>query len=261
MGQILGNTLASRNYKAMASVARSQGRARLAAHNLKASNLEEEARADTRLAARNMGRVRENQASGQSSERARRASSGFAPTGSALQNELALADVFEKTLSDMVLSHSIADQNKRSAAMASRQQGILEMMQAGTQANQYARLAKSSRNAAWIQGGSTLLSGTLGALSSTGAGQGDGVSSPAASSPSSTATAGTTLPSWLTPALSSGQSAYDLSGNFLQWSPGGVTSGRESTTNAGNSLSQLLMALLGRQGSDQPRQPRQPRQP
>lgn len=69
MGQILGNTLASRNYKAMASVARSQGRARQAAHNLKASNLEEEARADTRLAARNMGRVRENQASGQSSER------------------------------------------------------------------------------------------------------------------------------------------------------------------------------------------------
>ena len=51
MGQIIGNALSSGNYRTMASVARSQGRAQQAAYNLKANNLEEEARADSRLAA------------------------------------------------------------------------------------------------------------------------------------------------------------------------------------------------------------------
>lgn len=44
MGQIIGNALSSGNYRTMASVARSQGRAQQAAYNLKANNLEEEAR-------------------------------------------------------------------------------------------------------------------------------------------------------------------------------------------------------------------------
>lgn len=158
MGQIIGNALSSGNYRTMASVARSQGRAQQAAYNLKANNLEEEARADSRLAALNMSRMRENQASNQASARARQASSGFAAEGSSMQNELALADVFEKSIADMALSNALSDSGKRTAAMASRQQGRLSMMQADAQAGQYNRLAKSSRNAAWIQGASTLLS-------------------------------------------------------------------------------------------------------
>ena len=150
MGQIIGNALSSGNYRTMASVARSQGRAQQAAYNLKANNLEEEARADSSLAALNMSRMRENQASNQASARARQASSGFAAEGSSMQNELALADVFEKSIADMALSNALSDSGKRTAAMASRQQGRLSMMQADAQATQYNRLAKSARNAAWI---------------------------------------------------------------------------------------------------------------
>ena len=58
-----------------------------------------------------------------------------------------------------------------------------------------------------------------------------------------------TAPSWLTGALSSGQSAYDLSGNFLQWSPGTISSSRASSTNAGSALNDLLVALLGQSAS------------
>ena len=162
MGQIIGNALSSGNYRTMASVARSQGRAQQAAYNLKANNLEEEARADSRLAALNMSRMRENQASNQASARVRQASSGFAAEGSSMQNELALADVFEKSIADMALSNALSDSGKRTAAMASRQQGRLSMMQADAQAGQYNRLAKSARNAAWIQGASTLLSAAAG---------------------------------------------------------------------------------------------------
>lgn len=137
MGQIIGNALSSGNYRTMASVARSQGRAQQAAYNLKANNLEEEARADSRLASLNMSRMRENQASNQASARARQASSGFAAEGSSMQNELALADVFEKSIADMALSNALSDSGKRTAAMASRQQGRLSMMQADAQAGQY----------------------------------------------------------------------------------------------------------------------------
>lgn len=255
MGQIIGNALSSGNYRTMASVARSQGRAQQAAYNLKANNLEEEARADSRLAALNMSRMRENQASNQASARARQASSGFAAEGSSMQNELALADVFEKSIADMALSNALSDSGKRTAAMASRQQGRLSMMQADAQAGQYNRLAKSARNAAWIQGASILLSAAAGGIAATPeetaptatagtsgkATAGGGASGTSAGA----ATAGTTLPSWLTGALSSGQSAYDLSGNFLQWSPGTISSSRASSTNAGSALNDLLVALLG----------------
>ena len=260
MGQIIGNALSSGNYRTMASVARSQGRAQQAAYNLKANNLEEDARADSRLAALNMSRMRENQASNQASARARQASSGFAAEGSSMQNELALADVFEKSIADMALSNALSDSGKRTAAMASRQQGRLSMMQADAQAGQYNRLAKSARNAAWIQGASTLLSAAAGGIAATpeetaaptatvgtsgkatAGGRASGASAGAAS-------AGTTLPSWLTGALSSGQSAYDLSGNFLQWSPGTISSSRASSTNAGSALNDLLVALLGQSAS------------
>lgn len=257
MGQIIGNALSSGNYRTMASVARSQGRAQQAAYNLKANNLEEEARADSRLAALNMSRMRENQASNQASARARQASSGFAAEGSSMQNELALADVFEKSIADMALSNALSDSGKRTAAMASRQQGRLSMMQADAQAGQYNRLAKSARNAAWIQGASTLLSAAAGGIAATP----EETAAPTATAGTSgkatagggasagAATAGTTLPSWLTGALSSGQSAYDLSGNFLQWSPGTISSSRASSTNAGSALNDLLVALLGQSAS------------
>lgn len=252
MGQIIGNALSSGNYRTMASVARSQGRAQQAAYNLKANNLEEEARADSRLAALNMSRMRENQASNQASARARQASSGFAAEGSSMQNELALADVFEKSIADMALSNALSDAGKRTAAMASRQQGRLSMMQADAQATQYNRLAKSARNAAWIQGASTLLSAAAGGIAATPeetaptatAGT-SGKATAGGGASAGAATAGTTLPSWLTGALSSGQSAYDLSGNFLQWSPGTISSSRASSTNAGSALNDLLVALLG----------------
>lgn len=248
MGQIIGNALSSGNYRTMASVARSQQ----AAYNLKANNLEEEARADSRLAALNMSRMRENQASNQASARARQASSGFAAEGSSMQNELALADVFEKSIADMALSNALSDSGKRTAAMASRQQGRLSMMQADAQAGQYNRLAKSARNAAWIQGASTLLSAAAGGIAATPeetaptatAGT-SGKATAGGGASAGAATAGTTLPSWLTGALSSGQSAYDLSGNFLQWSPGTISSSRASSTNAGSALNDLLVALLG----------------
>lgn len=252
MGQIIGNALSSGNYRTMASVARSQGRAQQAAYNLKANNLEEEARADSRLAALNMSRMRENQASNQASARARQASSGFAAEGSSMQNELALADVFEKSIADMALSNALSDSGKRTAAMASRQQGRLSMMQADAQAGQYNRLAKSARNAAWIQGASTLLSAAAGGIAATPeetaptatAGT-SGKATAGGGASAGAATAGTTFPSWLTGALSSGQSAYDLSGNFLQWSPGTISSSRASSTNAGSALNDLLVALLG----------------
>lgn len=256
MGQIIGNALSSGNYRTMASVARSQGRAQQAAYNLKANNLEEEARADSRLAALNMSRMRENQASNQASARARQASSGFAAEGSSMQNELALADVFEKSIADMALSNALSDSGKRTAAMASRQQGRLSMMQADAQAGQYNRLAKSARNAAWIQGASTLLSAAGGiavtpeetaAPTATAGTSGKATAGGGASA--GAATAGTTLPSWLTGALSSGQSAYDLSENFLQWSPGTISSSRASSTNAGSALNDLLVALIGQSAS------------
>nr|DAQ29914.1 MAG TPA: hypothetical protein [Caudoviricetes sp.] len=240
----------------MASVARSQGRAQQAAYNLKANNLEEEARADSRLAALNMSRMRENQASNQASARVRQASSGFAAEGSSMQNELALADVFEKSIADMALSNALSDSGKRTAAMASRQQGRLSMMQADAQAGQYNRLAKSARNAAWIQGASTLLSAAGGIAATpeetaapTATAGTSGKATAGGGASAGAATAGTTLPSWLTGALSSGQSAYDLSGNFLQWSPGTISSSRASSTNAGSALNDLLVALLGQSAS------------
>lgn len=249
MGQIIGNTLAARNYKAQAAVARSEGRARQAAYDGKARNLEEEVRADSHLAARSMGRQRENQANTQASARVQRASSGLTAEGSGQQNELALADIFEKSIADMALSNAISDSNKRTAVMGARQQGQLAMMQADAEATQYRRLGKSAQNAAWIQGMMTLLSGVMGGIEA--GGEEDGTSAAgeqvgtAGGAGTGVATAGSTLPSWATGAMAAGQSAYDLTGNALQWSPGTVQVGRASTTNAGNALNDLLAALLG----------------
>lgn len=107
------------------------------------------------------------------------------------------------------------------------------------------------------QGRSTLLSAAAGGIAATPeetaaptatAGT-SGKATAGGGASSGAATAGTTLPSWLTGALSSGQSAYDLSGNFLQWSPGTISSSRASSTNAGSALNDLLVALLGQSAS------------
>lgn len=265
MGQIVGNALAARNYKAQATVARHEGRARQAAYNNKANNLEEESRADSHLAALNMTRQRGNQTAAQSSARASRASIGLTSEGSGMQGELALADIFEKSIGDMALSNALSDNNKRTAATTTRQQGRLAMMQADAQSTQYGRLAKSSQNAAWIQGTSTILSSLLGGLggdapasdsSAPSTGGTSGKSAPGTTSTPGTdtgaaATTGTTLPAWATNAFSAGQSAYDLTGSFLQYSPGTVNAGKNSNTNAGNALNDLLLALLG-QANNQP---------
>lgn len=260
MGQIIGNAMAVRNYRAQASIAQSQGRARQAAYDGKARSLEEEARADSHLAARNMSRQRDNQASAQASARTQRASSGLSAEGSGLQNELSLADIFQKSISDMALSNAISDNNKRTAAMGTRQQGRLAMMQADAEAAQYRRQGKSARNAALIQGVTTLLSGALGAAGSAmsgtepaaspsataaAAGSGAGAGAQPASGAASGSAVGSRLPAWATGALSSGQTAYDLTGNFLQWSPSTIQTNEKSTTNAGNALQDLLTALLG----------------
>lgn len=271
MGQIIGNALAARNYKAQASIAQSQGRARQAAYDGKARNLEEEARADSHLAARSMGRQRENQANTGATARTQRAASGLTAEGSGLQNELALADIFEKSIADMSLSHAISDSNKRTSAMGMRQQGRLAMMQADAEATQLRRQGKSAQNAAWIQGTTTLLSAAIGGagtgMAGAGAAGGESAVSSAVSSAGGAAggsasgagaqagagmgagsVVGASLPAWAKGAMSSGQSAYDLTGNFLQWSPGTVQASKESTTNAGNySLHDLLVALLGRE--------------
>ncbi|PNC18853.1 hypothetical protein CXU22_03395 [Akkermansia muciniphila] len=260
MGQIVGNALAARNYKAQAAVAKSQGRARQAAYDGRARGLEEEARADSHLAARSMGRQRENQANAGVSARSQRASSGVTAEGSGLQNELALADIFEKSIADMSLSNAISDSNKRTGAMGARQQGRLAMMQADAEATQYRRQGKSAQNAAWIQGATTLLSAALGGMGAGMSGEGTGAEAGAAAGSGGQAAsgagggsvvggmAGSSLPAWATGAMSAGQSAYDLTGNFLQWSPGTVPTSKGSTTNAGNTLNDLLIALLGREG-------------
>ena len=136
------------------------------------------------------------------------------------------------------------------------------MMQADAQATQYNRLAKSARNAAWIQGASTLLSAAGGIAATpeetapTATAGTSGKATAGGGASAGAATAGTTLPSWLTGALSSGQSAYDLSGNFLQWSPGTISSSRASSTNAGSALNDLLVALLGQSAAPSSTTPR-----
>nr|DAV68174.1 MAG TPA: hypothetical protein [Bacteriophage sp.] len=262
MGQIIGNALAARNYKAQASIAQSQGRARQAAYDGKARSLEEEARADSHLAARSMGRQRENQANGGATARTQRAASGLTAEGSGLQNELALADIFEKSIADMSLSNAISDSNKRTSAMGMRQQGRLAMMQVDAEATQLRRQGKSAQNAAWIQGVTTLLSAAIGGVGTGMAGAGtaggksampstggatSGAGTQAGTGMGASSVVGASLPAWAKGAISSGQNAYDLTGNFLQWSPGTVQASKESTTNAGNSLHDLLVALLGRE--------------
>ncbi|OCA02723.1 hypothetical protein [Akkermansia glycaniphila] len=252
MGQILGNASMAKNYKAQASTIEAQGRAQQAAYNLKAANTEEEARADTRLAGANMMRQRQNQTAALATARNTRAASGFTEQGSGQQSELALADIFETAIADMALSNAIGESNKRHAASVSRQQGRLIAMQAGAQAAQNRRLAKSAQNAAWIQGGITAASALIGGISSTGAATGTTAASATAVAGQGTATAGSILPTWATRAIRTGNNAYDLTGTFLQSSPGAISASQQTATNAGDALNALLASFLSPQTHPKP---------
>lgn len=251
MGQILGNAAMAKNYKAQASTIEAQGRAQQAAYNLKAANTEEEARADTRLAGANMMRQRQNQTAALAATRNARAASGFTEQGSGQQSELALADIFETAIADMALSNAIGESNKRHAASVSRQQGRLIAMQAGAQAAQNRRLAKSAQNAAWIQGGITAASALIGGISATGTATGA-----TAVAGQGAATAGSILPSWATGAIRTGNNAYDLTGALLQHSPGAISASQQTATNAGDALNALLASFLSPQ--TQPKPPSNP---
>lgn len=251
MGQILGNAAMAKTYKAQASTIEAQGRAQQAAYNLKAANTEEEARADTRLAGANMMRQRQNQTAALATTRNARAASGFTEQGSGQQSELAMADIFETAIADMALSNAIGDSNKRHAASVSRQQGRLIAMQAGAQAAQSRRLAKSAQNAAWIQGGITAASALIGGISSAGASTGT-TATAAAGAGQGTATAGSILPSWATGAIRTGNNAYDLTGALLQTSPGAISASQQTATNAGDALNALIASFLSPQTQPKP---------
>lgn len=222
MGQIIGNLGQAKNYKAQASVALAQGRAKKTAANKQAYNLEEEARSDSILAGKNMMRQRENQTAAQATVRNAAATSGFTSQGSGQQAEIATADIFETAIRDMALSNAISDSNKRYAADVSRFQGDLAMQQAEAAATQYRRLGKSAQNSAWIQGGLTLASSIVGGFA--GAGEGQIFNG--------------------TSALSAGNNAYDLSGSMLQWSPGTVNASKDTLSGASASLDALFKKLF-----------------
>lgn len=230
MGQIIGNLGQAKTYKAQASVALGQGRAQKAAASKRAFNLEEEARSDSILAGKNMMRQRENQTAAQATVRNAVASSGFTSQGSGQQAEIATADIFETAIRDMALSNAISDSNKRYAADVSRYQGDLAMQQAEAAASQYNSLAKTARTSALIQGIGSVGAGALGyAL---GYQQTDPVTGKT-----------TTMSGWKG-AQAAYSNAYDLSGSMLQWAPGTVTAGRNSSVNAGNSIFQLFAQLF-----------------
>lgn len=211
MGQIAGNFMAASNYRAQASTARSQGRAQQAFFNKRAENLEEEAASDSHLAARNTGRMRQNQSTAMGSARAARGASGFTSEGSGSQAEIATADVFESALADMALSNAISDSNKRYAAEVSRYQGGLAMQQAESAVSQYKGLARNATTAGLVQGIGSVGSGVLGYT--LGYQQADTVTGEIKE-----------LSGWRG-AQAAFKNAYDLSGTGLSWMPGTFNSG------------------------------------
>lgn len=227
MGQEIGNLAQASNYRAQASVARAQGRAQKTAANKRAFNLEEEARADSVLAGKNMERMRQNQTAAQSSVRNAAAASGFTSQGSGQQAEIATADIFETAIRDMSLSNAISDSNKRYAADVSRFQGNLAMQQAEAAAAQYSSLAKTARTSALVQGIGSLGVGALGYT--LGYQQTNPITGKT-----------TSLSGWKG-AQAAFKSAYDLSGTGLSWMPGTVNTGSQ---NSGAHLFDFLSSIF-----------------
>lgn len=245
MGQIIGNLGQSNTYKAQASVALAQGRAQKAAANKRAWNLEEEARSDSVLAGKNMMRQRENQTAAQAAVRNAAAASGFTNQGSGQQAEIATADIFETAIRDMALSNAISDSNKRYAADVSRFQGDLAMQQAQAAASQYNSLAKTAKTSAWIQLGSTAFGAGASILNNIGVSakiaktDENGIPIPGADGKPMMIN----NPKYMNP-LSYGNSAYDLSGAGLQFTPGTVGASKDTLSGASASLDALFKKLF-----------------
>lgn len=245
MGQIIGNLGQAKNYKAQASVALAQGRAQKTAANKQAYNLEEEARSDSILAGKNMMRQRENQTAAQAAVRNAAATSGFTSQGSGQQAEIATADIFETAIRDMALSNAISDSNKRYAADVSRFQGDLAMQQAEAAASQYNNLAKTAKTSAWLQLGSTALGVGSSLINNIGV---DKMipDTNKNGTPKFDAEGKMQMklnPEYMNP-LSYGNSAYDLSGAGLQFTPGTVGASKDTLSGASASLDALFKKLF-----------------
>lgn len=165
----------SQQYKYQGKAALSNGRAQQAAYEKRARALETEAVSDSHLAARNMGRMRQNQNAAVASARAARGGSGLTSEGSGQQAEIAVADVWESAIGDASLSNAISDSNKRFAAESSRHQGSMAMMAAQGEADQYKMLSQNALGAAIVQTALTVAGGAMGAAGMTGGGMLGGI--------------------------------------------------------------------------------------
>ena len=134
----------SQQYKYQGKAALSNGQSTQAAYKKKARALEAEAVSDSHLAARNMGRMRQNQNDARATARAAQGGSGFTAEGSGSQAEVAVADVWESAIGDAALSNAISDSNKRFAAESARYQGDMAMMAAQNEADQYRMLSDNA---------------------------------------------------------------------------------------------------------------------
>lgn len=227
MGQFVGNLAKARSYKTQASVVRAQGRAQQTFLNKRADFLEDEAVSDSHLAVLNMGRMRQNQGAAMGSARAARAASGLTAEGSGQQAEVATADVFERAIGDMALSNAISDSNKRYGAQMARFQGGLAVQQADEAASQYRDLSRNAMRAGLIQGIGSFGAGALGYS------RGHEQTNPKTGLK-------TTLYGWQG-AQAAYNSAYDLSGAGLSWTPGTLNGGSESN---GGYLFDLLSSIF-----------------
>lgn len=206
----------SQQYKYQGQAALSNGRATQAAYEKKAGALETEAVSDSHLAARNMGRMRQNQNAATASARAQRGGSGFTSEGSDQQAEVAVADVWESAIGDAALSNAISDSNKRFAAQSARYQGDMAMMAAQSEADQYRMLSQNAMGAAIIQTAMTVAGGVMGAAGKTGGGFLGGVDD--------AGNAWGTKAGGSQGALSGLMSAYSLSGSLGGMVPGSMQS-------------------------------------
>lgn len=233
MGQTIGNFAAASNYRAQASVARSQGRAQQMFFNKRAQNLEAEAVSDSHLAALNAGRMRQNQSAAMGTARAQRGASGLTSEGSGQQAEIAMADVFENAIGDMALSNAISDSNKRYAAEVSRYQGGLAMQQANAAASQYGSLARTATAAGLVQGVGSSLSAGAAMVHNIGIERQIPLTgkngNPVIGLDGKQMM--TENKNWINP-LGAWKSVYDLSGSMLQWAPGTVRADRDSLLKA-----------------------------
>lgn len=205
----------SQQYKYQGKAALSNGRAQQAAYEKRARALETEAVSDSHLAARNMGRMRQNQNAAMASARAARGGSGLTSEGSGQQAEIAVADVWESAIGDASLSNAISDSNKRFAAESSRHQGSMAMMAAQGEADQYKMLSQNALGAAIVQTALTVAGGAMGAAGMTGGGMlGGGVGESAWGSAVGGAQG----------AFSGMMNAYSLSGSMGGMVPGSMQS-------------------------------------